>query len=566
MFLCRELPHAYRIRPSRGDGGVDVCVPVSPGHVEIYQVKKFAENLSSNQKQQIVKSHKRIQKYAKKRNWTIDKWHLTLPLERTPENDEWLEKLEATSTFPCKWVGLAPIEGWAAEHSDIIDYYLEGGRERLQEEIAKWAAIARMPMSGPLATTPQGFANLEPAAVEHQLATLRDTLNKRDPHFQYDITISNQPAEPPRGTGGYPALVASTSRQIGDSYVTFHVLAKCAEALNERPITVTGTLTVRTGSDEDREFTEFQKFGRVPTVPLDITDLVVNMPGGLGGEFAAGRVILGQPQTEGTFERRLAVLSRANEKLAEVDLTMGPTRTNHDGTGLSVHGTDSADFLSVEMLSEIRDGTTNMKVRLHRKDPTGHFPDKIEQALALLYHFKAPNRMRLAQMRGYAQHIQDIPAAPRSADSVEWNEFLLRYVNALIAVQQYTTVELKIPDLAHEDFHHVEELLQAARLLAGEVLEAPWERIRFTLHAGITPPEELQQAIFQQELNVVIGGETIELGAVLVAIDVAEVANTRTESNGAMTAELVPALGQDIAHLRWLGQASIAQPSNSSDE
>lgn len=41
MFICREHKHAYRIRPSTGDGGIDVCVPISPGHVEIYQVKRL---------------------------------------------------------------------------------------------------------------------------------------------------------------------------------------------------------------------------------------------------------------------------------------------------------------------------------------------------------------------------------------------------------------------------------------------------------------------------------------------------------------------------------------------
>ena len=93
LFVCREFPDAFRVRPSRGDGGIDVCVPVSPGHVEIYQVKKFADNLDTSQKTQIVESHKRIQDYARTRNWAIDKWHLTLPLDPTPENTQWFEEL-----------------------------------------------------------------------------------------------------------------------------------------------------------------------------------------------------------------------------------------------------------------------------------------------------------------------------------------------------------------------------------------------------------------------------------------------------------------------------------------
>ncbi len=42
-LLCRENPEAMRIKPSRGDGGIDILVPVPgrPGVVEIYQVKSF---------------------------------------------------------------------------------------------------------------------------------------------------------------------------------------------------------------------------------------------------------------------------------------------------------------------------------------------------------------------------------------------------------------------------------------------------------------------------------------------------------------------------------------------
>lgn len=54
MCICRKNPSARRIRPSRGDGGIDVYVPLGDNHVVVYQVKKFAENLTSNQLTQIV--------------------------------------------------------------------------------------------------------------------------------------------------------------------------------------------------------------------------------------------------------------------------------------------------------------------------------------------------------------------------------------------------------------------------------------------------------------------------------------------------------------------------------
>jgi hypothetical protein len=40
MLLCRENPSTVRVRPSRGDGGIDVLAPARNGAgVAVYQVK-----------------------------------------------------------------------------------------------------------------------------------------------------------------------------------------------------------------------------------------------------------------------------------------------------------------------------------------------------------------------------------------------------------------------------------------------------------------------------------------------------------------------------------------------
>ncbi|WP_156737779.1 hypothetical protein [Mycobacterium scrofulaceum] len=556
MFVCREFPDAFRIRPSRGDGGIDVCVPVSPGHVEIYQVKKFAENLDASQRGQIVESHTRIQDYASTRNWTIDKWHLTLPLDPTTENTEWFEELESSAYFPCVWEGLARVEGWAAAHRDIVDYYLRDGRERLMEEVARFVAVSAIPLNGPLAATPEDFAGLEPDMVQNQLATLRDTLNRRDPHFQYDIAVSHRPLDSIPGTDAYPSLVASTSRKIGDSFVTFHVLARGAESLCERPITFSGTLAAKVGSEEHREFEEFRKYGRPPTVPLDITNLSMRLPGGLGGAFDVGKVTMERLADRRTFERRLSILSPADETLADVIFTMRPPVANIDNTGTYSYGTDAVGFLEIELLATFQD-EVDIRLRFHRGDPTGHFPDKIEPSLALVQHFVAPNHFRIAAVRGRSSAVQDIPHVRRERTDVQWNDLLLRYVRALITIQRYADFELTVPDLATEDFQHIEGVLRAARLIRGEVVEVTWERITFTLHPDASPPDGLQQAILPRELEVTISGRTIPLGTFLFMSSAVEVTNVQTDSTGVVTADLVPALENKTAHLRWMGEASI---------
>ncbi|WP_156664501.1 hypothetical protein [Mycobacterium sp. 852002-51057_SCH5723018] len=519
-------------------------------------MKKFAENLDASQRSQIVESHTRIQDYATTRNWTIDKWHLTLPLDPTTENTEWFEGLESSGGFPCVWDGLARVEGWAARHQDIVDYYLRDGRERLMEEIARFVALSAIPLNGPLAATPEDFVGLEPGMVQTQLATLRDTLNRRDPHFQYDIAVSHRPLGPIPDTGAYPGLVASTSRRVGDSFVTFHVLARCAESLCERPITFSGTLAAKIGSEEHREFEEFRKYGRVPTVPLDITNLSMGFPGGLGGTFEAGKVTLAQVNDRKTFERRLSILSPTDETLAKVNFTMSPPTTNLDNTGTYSHGTDSVGFLGIELLATFQD-QVDIRLRFHRGDPTGHFPDKIEQSLALVQHFVAPNRFRIAAVRGRSSAVQDIPHVLRDDANVQWNDLLLRYVRALITIQPCADFELTVPDLATEDYQHIKGVLRAARLIRGEVVDVTWESITFTLHPDASPPDGLQQAVLPQELKATVGGRTIALGTVLFTSAAVEVTNIHTDSTGVVTADLVPALGNNTAQLRWMGEASF---------
>jgi hypothetical protein len=68
MLLCRENPSAARVRPSRGDGGIDVLAPASNGEgVAVYQVKSFSSNLTGSQKAQVERSFRRLLDYAKGR-------------------------------------------------------------------------------------------------------------------------------------------------------------------------------------------------------------------------------------------------------------------------------------------------------------------------------------------------------------------------------------------------------------------------------------------------------------------------------------------------------------------
>ena len=149
--LCRRYQHARRIRPSQGDGGLDVLVP--PGqssfHVENYQVKKFADGLNDSRKNQIKKSLKTAiaTHQDTTSRYTISKWYLTLPMELTREQETWLADLaaELKAPFPVEIFGLTEIEDLLLESPNIREYYLGDGMEKVREILNRAARRTRAP-------------------------------------------------------------------------------------------------------------------------------------------------------------------------------------------------------------------------------------------------------------------------------------------------------------------------------------------------------------------------------------------------------------------------------------
>lgn len=563
MFVCREVPNAFRIRPSQGDGGIDVCVPISTDHVEIYQVKKFAANLSDGQRAQITNSHNRIQEYAEKRGWTIDRWHLTLPLEPTPENTEWFDELEKSADFSCEWKGLSTIEAWVSAYPDIVDYYLHNWHERVSEEVARFVRMSGIPMAvGTPAENAENFANLSPDEAQQKLTALRTTLNSHDPHFTYDFAVTDNPISNPVDSSREPLPAAVTTQQIGDSYVTYWVYPRCVESLHERPITVRASIVTATGSPEHKEMENFLKYGRTPTRPLLVESVETQLPGGLGGTIDEAQMTMGDApdRSEYAFERRVSILAPDGEGLVSVDVTMGPPSTNHDNTGMSNRGSDSTGVLELETLTDLsQEGKLEMQIVVHRGDPTGCYPDDLEPALAFVHHFQSPNIFRIAPIRGAREGVdQLIPEADvgRSADAVRWNEFLLRYVRALTVVQTAIADEIKMPDLTTETNEDALQVLRAARLLRGETIERKWETISLTHDSSEALPESEEGVpiAFDQDLNVTIGGRNYELGVTLVVAEAAKIGTSTANDDGTVNTQLIPAVDEATASFTWRGR------------
>lgn len=130
-FIGRLHKYATRIRPSQGDGGIDMEETNADGTLTVYQIKKFATSLSSSQKKQIKDSWGQVLDTVSRRGKTLKEWHLVMPLDPTPENKVWFDGLVEGSGVHAVWDGLSKVEGWAAEMPEVVDYYVHDGYERI---------------------------------------------------------------------------------------------------------------------------------------------------------------------------------------------------------------------------------------------------------------------------------------------------------------------------------------------------------------------------------------------------------------------------------------------------
>ncbi|UPW04043.1 hypothetical protein M1C57_20865 [Rhodococcus pyridinivorans] len=560
MCICRERPTARRIRPSRGDGGIDIYVPLGDNRVEVYQVKKFAENLAAGQKTQIEESYARIKEYAEKRGWTIEAWHLTLPLDATKENDEWFDELTERDAFDATWQGLAVFDNWAADFPQVVDYYLEGDRARMHEDMERFAATTSIMLPGVDNTAAKNtFSILEPVHVLDRIALLRDALNGKDPHYMYDIIVSGAPAPPPLVGDGYPAHVASVSRPIKDQVVTVHILARCAESLYERPITSTGTVVVDKDSPEEHEWRKFLDYGRVPSRRLKVKDIFMDLPGGLGETTGEGLLLirdLENPDAE--YDRDLSVLGPDGNLVAKVPIHFSGPTSNHDGTGWSTRGVDKSGILTVEILSKLRESGAEMTFNFTLGDATGHSVADVAPVLAFMHHFSTPNTLRIADPRiPRRTHDRPIPTTKPRNSETRAAASMHHYVEALATTQQYADTLIHVPDPVSVSAHEAAETIRTGRLLREGSLTVDWDTLSVTLHKGVEVPDGASAMVTDVSLDATVGGTIIPLGTVRTCFEAGRVASHSTDSNGTTTVTFVPALGKTTAQLMWAGPDSI---------
>ena len=544
VMTRREHTSGHRVRPSRGDRGVDILVPVStPQLVDVHQVKSFASNLTSSQKAQIEKSYDRFRSTVVARGLQVRTWYLVMPLDPTPENDDWFADLTKEAPFQCEWSGLDYVDGLASKYPEVIDYYLRDGKERLESAVAALASVIKLRSDVEAAGSPEG--SIRPSDTVEGLAALHEELNRYDPHYRYDYSVDAIRPEVHASRG----LVFATQIGDADRTITFRVFARFNEATYERPLPIHVTWNVEEGTDAAEALKDWIDFGTPFSAPPGSANLDLDLPGGLGGRVEGAATSVGPPADASGYDLRLYTFDPPGNELASALVNMRPITTGVSGAGVRAAGTEEHGVFDLEMRITLPDGPMAVNVSAVG-DLNGKRPAEVLPGLTFLASLRAPNELRFGPPFGPANPSgMKIPPDSRPDDE----DLVRETVEALDTIQGATQVQVFVPNLETLTRRQASGLIRAAHLLRGQSLIGTWKnysvRVKPEARSRASSP---MAVVLEESFAVMIGDVEVQLGVrrTQIAGAILEILDETPGDDGLLTARLVPTPGNENVTIR----------------
>ncbi|MBN8204887.1 restriction endonuclease [Microbacterium esteraromaticum] len=517
MLINLKRPNSVRITPSRGDGGVDILDrgAAAKGGDVVYQVKRYTGPLSTTQQKNVEESWTRLQTDPRWATLDVQEWHLVTPWDPTPEAEAWLQGLD-DSAHTVVWHGLTYIEALAAKYPEVIDYYLEGGKSRIEE--AYQAVVA-------LLAPADASQTLDVPTVSSKLAKALTVLDG-DPHYRYELRL---------GDGELPGLIKRPNLMMtwiqsdgpGKKWQAVDVIARCAASATERPIVISGTVSAEGGSDLATALQDFFDYGAPFAAPAGAFAGSIDAPGGLGGPLtnAAMQVLPVDDEVGADPDLILTVRTAEGVTIAETEVTR--VERSEGTKGLRVVLQQKNNVFAIEDRYTASEGG---KRQFRFGDYSNQPALDVRNALAFITSASPPNSV----------HVRRKGAPPLSAtvdpnwiiafpDEIrEVLDGIAVPVDALARLQQHTGAIVRVPDLTETTFAQVAEWRRAATILEGKEAIAAYPEA----HAlGVELPAEVDTIsgplAIEVPLDVVIGQQKIHFGTALMWIEDATILERR---------------------------------------
>jgi len=471
VLIHRRHPRAQRLQASRGDKGIDILDPITPDSEEIYQVKSFNGTLTSRRKAQITKS---FQSVVEARGSRIQHWYLVVPMDRSPEGDEFFRALTQNATFPCTWLGQAFLDSLAADYPAVIDYYLGNGKARLEAHLKDLSTVLGLQHMLNSPSDP-----VRPADVRELLAGVMAGVDDADPHFRYEFQFAAHQPSREELLSKEGAVVCVTSWD-GERSTTISIYLKYDAALEDRPIPMQLNIVSLPGDNVASDLEEFLEYGLPVDLPSGaITDLRIDLPGGLGvdGVTAGGR--LGPAavgKTHPTF-LKLRLHDENDALLSELIFQLNQGSVGQRG-GIATTGNDLTGVVGIRLMS-MPPGSSpgSTKINLSVLEPFDKPVVTVRAAIQFLSNLQTGNSLSFASFPGDQTFGQKMPVPAAFATEADFDA-LLALVDDLALLQTKVPWKILLPESLPTET--AQAVGVSARLLRGERVIRKWTE--FTAH------------------------------------------------------------------------------------
>lgn len=459
-FISLEERNAIKIRPSRGDGGIDLIVYLDAETVDIYQIKKFAENLKNSQKAQIENSWQELSATTAVLHVKINSWHLVMPLDPTNENLRWAKELVEPSGTKFIWDGLSRVDGWASKYPEVIDYYFSNGKEEISEYAAKLLSMANLPDCS------------DPVILENRLRDLCSNLDKLDPYYAYSVHVLSEYDKRDDFCTRAPGVVMSQILVTpGAGRIAIDVIEKTPIASMLHPLTF--SVKIIAGTDEEKEQVQnYIEYGMPFTsLPAEVIDQDCQLPVGRSYEGFRRGIIKSFDLNTSNCIRSASLFW---EGCGELQLIVDKTTHGTKGVFFSAHDDTETFKLNFKWDASQPGGTLNYEFSF------SNLANKRSRDVARTYRFLSEATDKKVDLRINGTSALSFNLDIRD-DLIDLINIIYGLAVALETVNRAADSEMPFPDVYKTTKGEITNLRDAARLLDGESVVYSWESHWFNL-------------------------------------------------------------------------------------
>lgn len=459
-FISLEERNAIKIRPSRGDGGIDLIVYLDAETFDIYQIKKFAENLKNSQKAQIENSWQELSATTAVLHVKINSWHLVMPLDPTNENLRWAKELVEPSGTKFIWDGLSRVDGWASKYPEVIDYYFSNGKEEISEYAAKLLSMANLPDCS------------DPVILENRLRDLCSNLDKLDPYYAYSVHVLSEYDKRDDFCTRAPGVVMSQILVTpGAGRIAIDVIEKTPIASMLHPLTF--SVKIIAGTDEEKEQVQnYIEYGMPFTsLPAEVIDQDCQLPVGRSYEGFRRGIIKSFDLNTSNCIRSASLFW---EGCGELQLIVDKTTHGTKGVFFSAHDDTETFKLNFKWDASQPGGTLNYEFSF------SNLANKRSRDVARTYRFLSEATDKKVDLRINGTSALSFNLDIRD-DLIDLINIIYGLAVALETVNRAADSEMPFPDVYKTTKGEIANLRDAARLLDGESVVYSWESHWFNL-------------------------------------------------------------------------------------